>query len=163
MCIPTSRWGLPRRQQKVAIIFRQGWLQDKAFSHPFLLPREEQTAQPLPHGCWFRSMKCHKTSGVTGGELLNILPISFPEKKRIIASNSLGCLRINILSVTRGQDTAVMGTMLKLPLPFHEQVLTMYRCTLLCSYPLLFRQWRRKTYHQNDYCQTCDVFFFHEI
>lgn len=71
-------------------------------------------------------MKCHKTSGVTGGELLNILPISFPEKKRIIASNSLGCLRINILSVTRGQDTAVMGTMLKLPLPFHEQVLTMY-------------------------------------
>lgn len=72
-------------------------------------------------------MKCHKTSGVTRGELLNILPISFPEKKkRIIASNSLGCLRINILSVMRGQDTAVMGTMLKLPLPLHEQVLTMY-------------------------------------
>lgn len=60
---------------------------------------------------------------VTWGRLLNVLPISLPKKRRkknkkkIIASNSLRCLRINIQSMMRGQDTAAMGTALKLPLP----------------------------------------------
>lgn len=91
-----------------------------------LLPWEEQVAQPLHQGCWFRTMECHKTFCVTWGKLLNILPISLPKKKKIITSNSLGCLRINIWNIMRGQDTAVMGAVLKLPLLFRELVLMLY-------------------------------------
>lgn len=47
-----------------------------------LLPWEEQIAQLLHQGCSFRSMKYHKTFCVTWGELLNILPISLPKKKK---------------------------------------------------------------------------------
>lgn len=91
-----------------------------------LLPWEEQVAQPLHQGCWLRTMECHKTFCVIWGKLLNILPIPLPKKKRIIASNSLGCLRINIWSIVRRQDTAVMEVVLKLPVPFHELVLMLY-------------------------------------